>query len=121
MNPHLSEAPFRLGLSWFYVGNYEQASRQLAIAADMDPDNWQIHYYLGEVYKAQEHLNFAIREYIRAVELSPQNIQSRLALADASMRVGDIIRAQSEYLYVLELAPNNSTAISGWEHIENLK
>ena len=69
LNPHLSEAPFRLGLTWFFVGKYEQASRQLAIAADMDPDNWQIHYYLGEVYKAQEKLNFAIREYIRAVEL----------------------------------------------------
>lgn len=59
------------GLSLFYREQHREAAAEFQRALRLDPDNAELHYYLGNAYYYQNRIDEAMQEYCEAVALDP--------------------------------------------------
>ena len=92
----LAYGPYYAGHYFRKSGNWMSAERELAIAAESQPENALTHYYLCVVRSALRHLNEATVSCERAVALASDNPTFRLLLADVLAEQGALDRALAE-------------------------
>lgn len=69
-----------LGENYLAVGNYDLALKNLTMAADRDPGNPVVYYYLGQTYEKLDKRKQAIQSYEKALELNSGYVEADRAL-----------------------------------------
>src|SRR6266487_386155 len=108
LQPNLGEGHAALGLYLYYEeADYEGALRELALAAQMLPNDGDIGLYIAAILRRQGRLTEAIAAYQHAEAIDPRN---QVALYDASQTyfgLRDWTNALRGLDRVLELAPDS--------------
>lgn len=108
LQPSALEPRFRHGLALFYANDYVGAVAQLQLASALGPDDWQVYYYLGRAYSAQDSLELAEAALQRAVTLAPANVDCRVWLAEVMVARGDCAGGETELENASRLSPQDS-------------
>src|SRR5438552_4062176 len=108
LQPDLGEGHLALGLYFYYEeGNYQEALRELNLAAKTLPNDGDVGLYIAAVQRRQGHLTEAIAAYQKAEAIDPRN---SLTLYDAEQTyfgVRDWPNAVKGMDRVLALAPDS--------------
>jgi Flp pilus assembly protein TadD len=88
------------------AGDPTAALAEIQAAIDLDPDEAELHFVLGNVQVAKHDFASAIAAYRSAVTLDPRHARARNNLANALLVTGDVRGAIAEYRASLELQPD---------------
>lgn len=93
-----------LGISYLYErsGNLERALEQVKEAANLFPEDTDIHLRSAEIYIMAERFDEAGDSLRKIIEVEPANIKARRLLGDIYLKEGDREKAWTEYLPVLD-------------------
>ena len=92
-----------LGQSLQESGNRQGAIEAMKKSIDLDPDQPEMFYNLGNLHYANDQFDLAVRAYGQAIGLSGEKVQFHLHLAHALRAVGDLQGAEQGYRRVAEL------------------
>lgn len=113
--PDRAEAHARLAQAFILLSQMDDATRELARARDLDPQQPTTRYNLGRLYEGQQRNEEASAEYLAFLSLAPSDphanaIRQRVALFyENTDRVDEAFRLYGE---VLAGEPDNVTALN---------
>lgn len=113
LNRYDAKARYELALNQLQWGNYQAAASLLQEAAAVDPENVDVHYYLGLTYLRLKNHPEAINEFQKCVSLKQDYSFGRayLRLGDTYYAERDFPQALSFYQKVLEANPYEGEAL----------
>jgi TolB-like protein/Flp pilus assembly protein TadD len=108
LQPDLGEGHLALGLYFYYEeGNYEEAVRELNLAAKTLPNAGDVGLYIAAVQRRQGHFTEAIAAYQRAEASDPRNSVTLYDAAQTYFGIRDWPNAVKGMDRVLALAPDS--------------
>jgi len=108
LQPDLGEGHLALGLYFYYEeGNYQEALRELNLAAKTLPNDGDVGLYIAAVQRRQGHLTEAIAAYQKAEAIDPRNSITLYDAAQTYFGVRDWPNAVKGMDRVLALAPDS--------------
>jgi TolB-like protein/Tfp pilus assembly protein PilF len=108
LQPDLGEGHLALGLYFYYEeGNYQEALRELNLAAKTLPNDGDVGLYIAAVQRRQGHLTEAIAAYQKAEAIDPRNSITLYDAAQTYFGIRDWPNAVKGLDRVLELAPDS--------------
>jgi tetratricopeptide (TPR) repeat protein len=109
----------KVGLAYYYKGDFKKAGRRLKEAAKRDPGKAEPHYVLGLIAHKQAALDAAIREYKQAVKLRKNYPAAVNQLATAYEDKGEYHKALYYYQINLKLKPNDRKAKRDYDAVKS--
>src|SRR5437667_175493 len=111
LQPDLGEGHLALGLYFYYEeGNYQDALRELNLAAKTLPNDGDVGLYIAAVQRRQGHFTEAIAAYHKAEAIDPRNSITLYDAAQTYFGVRDWPNAVKGMARVLAVAPELSNA-----------
>jgi TolB-like protein/Tfp pilus assembly protein PilF len=108
LQPDLGEGHLALGLYFYYEeSNYEEALRELNLAAKTLPNDGDVGLYIAAVQRRQGHLTEAISAYQKAEAIDPRNSITLYDAAQSYFGIRDWPNAVKGMDRVLALAPDS--------------
>jgi TolB-like protein/Tfp pilus assembly protein PilF len=108
LQPDLGEGHLALGLYFYYeASNYEEALRELNLAAKTLPNDGDVGLYIAAVQRRQGHLTEAIAAYQKAEAIDPRNSITLYDAAQTYFGIRDWPNAVKGMDRVLALAPDS--------------
>ena len=108
LQPDLGEGHLALGLYFYYEeSNYEEALRELNLAAKTLPNDGDVGLYIAAVQRRQGHLTEAIAAYQKAEAIDPRNSITLYDAAQTYFGIRDWPNAVKGMDRVLALAPDS--------------
>lgn len=95
-----------LGLSLKNIGDLQRAEKLFTLASQLDKDDYNAHFNLGNCLSAQNKFSDAISAYSRAIEIDPLNYGAYQNMGNAHFRRSEMNEACDAYLKAVEI---NST------------
>ncbi len=111
--PGKSEPIVLLGAASLAAGRLKEAAQAYADAASVDPQNFWIPVYQGDLATRQGDLDGALRYYNQALRLNPSSPLVYLSLGLGYQHRGDLDVARASYKKALALAPGLMAAEKG--------
>jgi Flp pilus assembly protein TadD len=74
--------------------NWPEAIKRLQQAALRDPDNADLHNYLGYSYRNLKQLDLSLKHYYRAIALNPRHRGAHEYIGEAFLMMGEIENAE---------------------------
>ncbi len=96
------------GSEYYDKGMLNEAIEEFKEVLEIDPDDTETHYNLGNAYVDKEMFDEAISAYKKAVELDPKFIDAYLSLGTAYLDKGLTDDAIALYLQASKLNPDDS-------------
>ncbi len=96
LSPEHAVIHLRLGVIYFKIGNYSEATDNLTRSSLMNPDSPEVHLYLGRTFIAAHRPDEAVKEYQKSLELKPDQPEAHKELGDLYRQLGMIEAAESE-------------------------
>ncbi len=100
--------------------DYTSALSELLKAEQINPDDPQIHNYLGIVYMAKERLELAVKHFSKAIQINPSFSQARNNLGTAYLALKEWDKAIETFKPLTEdllyAAPHYPLANLGWAY-----
>jgi len=119
LSPSLGEAHMALGLCLYWADkDYAAALKELSIAAATSPNEPDLFYFIGGIYRGQGRWREAIVTTQRAQDRDPRNREVLLRAADNHLFVRDWAGATACYNRALEIAPDSADARISLAYIE---
>jgi serine/threonine protein kinase/Tfp pilus assembly protein PilF len=119
LSPSLGEAHMALGLCLYWTDkDYAAALKELSIAAETSPNEPDLFYFIGGIYRGQGRWREAIATTQRAQDRDPRNREVILRAADNHLFVRDWAGATACYNRALEIAPDSADARISLAYIE---
>lgn len=119
LHPKLADARYSLGLVLASdPKRIDEATRELATAAELAPNNARIHYNLGLAYQHQEKADLAEAELKTAFKLSPANADFLRALTIFYVQQKRWARAAACAAELARLRPSDSQAAAWAEQLK---
>jgi len=119
LSPSLGEAHMALGLCLYWVDkDYAAAFKELSIAAATSPNEPDLFYLIGGIYRAQGRWREALVTTQRAQDRDPRNREALLRAGDYHLFVRDWAGATACYNRALEIAPDSADARISLAYIE---
>ena len=81
--------------------NWPEALKRYQVALKRNPDNADLHNYLGFSYRNAGKLELAFKHYLRAIELDPRHRGAHEYIGEAYLMVKNVAKAE-EHLAALE-------------------
>jgi tetratricopeptide (TPR) repeat protein len=81
--------------------NWAEALKRYQVALRRNPDNADLHNYLGYSYRNVGQMDLAFKHYLRAIELDPRHRGAHEYIGEAYLMVKNLAKAQ-EHLIALE-------------------
>jgi Flp pilus assembly protein TadD len=81
--------------------NWPEALRRYQIALKRNPDNADLHNYLGFSYRNAGRMDLAFKHYLRAIELDPRHRGAHEYIGEAYLMVRNLAKAE-EHVAALE-------------------
>lgn len=97
-----------IGLSSWYLGEFDISQNALLQALPLDPENAEINHWLARTYSWQGEFGEAKRYAHRAVEYAPTNIWNLALLGNIYRSMGQLDEARELYEEALCLDPENA-------------
>ena len=102
----------RLGTYALILGGFEKAEKAFKKSIELNPQGWQGHYNLGELYSAAKLVKEARQEYQAAIDrdgksAKPQNGMGLLAL----MQENNPKEAKNHFRRAIDLAPKSAVPV----------
>jgi tetratricopeptide (TPR) repeat protein len=110
LKPDLAEAYFTRGLSYFYLGKYDEALDNYDQALKIDPKMVPVYNSRGHTHFTRREWDLAVPEYKRAIEIDPNYAPAHQNLATTYVELGQYQLAIEEYDRALALEPENDFA-----------
>jgi serine/threonine-protein kinase len=108
LQPDLGEGHLALGLYFYYEqGNYQEALRELNLAARALPNDGDVGLYIAAVQRRQGHFADAIAAYQKAEAIDPRNSVTLYDAAQTYFGIRDWPNAVKGMDRVLALAPDS--------------
>jgi tetratricopeptide (TPR) repeat protein len=108
LQPDLGEGHLALGLYFYYEeGNYQEALRELNLAANTLPNDGDVGLYIAAVQRRQGHFTEAIAAYQKAEAIDPRNSVTLYDAAQTYFGIRDWPNAVKGMDRVLALAPDS--------------
>lgn len=84
------------------------------------PNDWFLHYVLGDLYLLKRDVNSASQSYSRAASLNPDDMNLAMNLATRYNQAGMIREAEAQYLRAYKRAPQNMPIVNevAWYFID---
>ena len=116
-NPQDADARTEWG--FVQMRNQDQAGAMASFRAAIqdDPKADQPHYFLGVIYRTQNHLTEARAEFETAIRLNPQNAKAHGNLGIIFMEQGNLRRAERSLREALRLNPADDLARDSLEKV----
>jgi tetratricopeptide (TPR) repeat protein len=104
----------QVGMASVYVEwkTLDQADRSLALALDLEPDNWLAVLFRAATAERRERWEYAAADYRTVLGADPANPEAHLGLARVSRKQGDLARAKEEARATLAVVPAHLGALS---------
>jgi len=110
------------GVKYLDRGKYEKARKEFSIAIELDPQNYEAHYYLGLTYYRWRKYDDGIDYFRVAIRLHPDDpvwvSQVRIHLGLSFEYIRKYERAEREFYAALTLDPTNREARHCWERVK---
>ena len=87
---NFAETGLKLGISAFKLGRYEEALQGLITSYKMNPDNFEVNYYLGQTC-------FEVKDYIKAVPCLKKALALNPSAPNAIRWIGLALNQQQHY------------------------
>ena len=99
----------------------DEALDAVARASRKKPDNWFLHFVLGDLYLLKRDMKSATPHYQRAAALNPEDVNLALNLAARYTQTGLIQEAEEQYLNAYRKAPRSMPIVNeaAWFYIES--
>ena len=91
-------------------GNFEEAHAHFSVALQAAPDDEEVHYNLGNLYKTEGRFDDAAKAYKRALSLQPGLTDAINNLAGIYIIKGDHDKALQMYMNMIDREPDNFVA-----------
>ena len=98
---------FALGVAYFYLANYEAATKNLRIVEAVPETAPGVHYFLGRIAKLQDNLPEAQNELKQAVANDPRFVDALAELGQVHIKLERYDDATNELQRAFALDPNN--------------
>jgi hypothetical protein len=116
-----------LGLAYGSLGNIEKATSERNLFRllhyqylnKVKPNDYEVHYRLGNSYRDLMRYNEAIREYLISIELN-KNSKTYNNLGIAYYHVGNVVEAKRAFTTAVILDPKNKEALHNLDIIEKM-
>ena len=105
-----SQVHFLHALKAKQEGNFLEAEGLFRQAINLEPQNPDFHFELGNLYLERENPDAAVREFVQALMISPAHFPAHFNLGLAYRELGLMMEARSEFREVLRLQPNHAKA-----------
>ncbi len=89
INPRLTTAYLGIGDIHRTQGNYAEAERGYAKAAEIEPRNFDAQYFHGLTLQMLNRVSDAVKAYLRALTIRPEDFDANLNLATAYLQLGE--------------------------------
>ncbi len=106
--PASSAARFYVGLTYARQGQDDRALAEWRDAVELNRDDPDLLFELGQLYARRGQWSDAIGWYDRVLSRDPARVSAHLSLASAAERLGDVRRARSHYRAVLDATPGTA-------------
>lgn len=110
---------YYLGKLYLANNDYENAKKELLVAADLDIYEPLSLMTLGNLYELSNNITEAINAYKAAVERAPGSIESQLAIANTYLKMGDMSKA-NEHLEAVSAINEDSDLIIAYDFLAGL-
>jgi Flp pilus assembly protein TadD len=115
--PEDSRAHKELGKALLFLGRQDEALQRLRVAAEKEPADDEVRYYLGLLFRLRKELSKARAEFESAVRLNPDNGKAHGNLGLIFLEQGEIVPAESHLKQALRINPDDSVAREGLDLI----
>ena len=110
LKPNLDEARLELVRLLETLQRYEEASRELELFVEHQPNHLIVQQELGDLFLLRKEYRRAAEWYQRVLLKDPENLKVRLSLAGAFFQIGEMEKALLEWRQVLIRDPQNLEA-----------
>jgi Flp pilus assembly protein TadD len=111
--PEDSRAHKELGKALLFLGRQDEALQRLRVAAEREPADDEVRYYLGLLFRLRKELSKARAEFESALRLNPDNGKAHGNLGLVFLEEGELILAESHFKHALRINPDDSVAREG--------
>jgi tetratricopeptide (TPR) repeat protein len=99
------------GMALFAAARYAEALDNFLTAAELEPDNNKVYYYLGFVYRVMDRPTEALAAFSRSLELYPYHLETLFSLSQTFFNIDDFPAALEYCEKALKIAPDENKAI----------
>ena len=105
------ENHYKLGLSYFYLKQYEPAITELNTVLHHNPKDLEAQRFLGYAHYKTGNIPMAIEQFKKRLEGRPFDLDIRKLLASCYFQINDLKLAAQEYERILDYDPDNTLII----------
>ncbi len=117
--PNDFENHYKLGLSYFYLKNYEKAVSELNIVLNNNPKDLEARRFLGYAHYQTGNIPMAIEQFKKRLEGRPFDTKMRSLLASCYFQINNLKQAASEYEKIIGYDETNALVIQKLANIYN--
>ncbi len=99
------------GMALFAAARYSEALENFLTAAELEPNNNKVYYYLGIVYRVIDRPTDALTAFSRSLEISPYHLESLFSVAQTYFKLNDFPAALEYCEKALKIAPEEERVI----------
>lgn len=99
------------GMAFFAAADYDKALHNFLEAAELEPENRKVFYYLGIVHRVMNNTMAAVEAFKKSLELFPFCFESLFGLAQTYLELGDCPAAIEYCERALKIVPDERKAI----------
>ena len=99
------------GMALFAAARYAEALENFRTAAELEPNNNKVYYYLGIVYRVLDRPTEALSAFSRSLEIFPYHIESLFSLAQTYFKLDDFPAALEYCEKALRIAPEEEKVV----------
>lgn len=99
------------GMALFAAARYSEALDNFLTAAELEPNNNKVYYYLGIVYRVMDRPTEALTAFTRSLEIFPYHLETLFSLSQTFFRLDDCPAALEYCEKALKIAPDEEKVI----------
>ena len=111
INPDYIHSVKGLALSYYYLGEYDEAYRQVVLARKYDKNNIELLSLEGRILLGKGEISKAEEIFSKIKKSEPNNINAYFGFAETALLTGKFTESRNNYMDILTISPSNRKAL----------